>query len=119
VHCTPLRLLQAYQRKALKPLLTIEYKVIVSEHECHHFELEQGIGICIHIKYPECHAKTQGIGNSIYFTSRILVYCNYTTWLFLLPESYSLNVLVGNPQLLNYLHSSGGMDRFHRPEKKI
>jgi hypothetical protein len=91
----------------------------VSEPECHHFKLEQGIGICIHIKYPERHAKTQEIGNSIYFTSSILVYCNYTTWLFSLPESYSLNVLVGNPQLPNYLHSSGGMDRFHRPEKKI
>ena len=69
----------------------------------------QGIGICIHIKYPEHHTETQGISNSIYFTSSTLVYCKYTTQLFLSPESYSLNVLVGNPQLPNYLCSSGGI----------
>ena len=43
----------------------------------------------------------------------------YTTWLFSSPESYSLNVLVGNLQLPNNLCSSGGMDRFHRPAEKI
>jgi hypothetical protein len=34
------------------------------------------------------------------------------------PEPYSLNVHVGNLQLPNYLHSSEGMNKFYRPEKK-
>ena len=65
--------------------------------------------ICSSSERPERHAETQGISNSIYFTSSILVYYS-TTWLFSSPESHSLNVLVGNLQLPNYLHSSGGMD---------
>ena len=73
--------------------------------------------ICSSSERPEHHAETQRFSNSIYFTSSILVYYS-TTWLFSSPESHSLNVLVGNLQLPNYLHSSEGMDRFHRPEKK-
>jgi hypothetical protein len=69
------------------------------------------------------HALHAGTGNRYltpiaFMVYCSLVYCKYTTWTFLSPESYSLNVQVGNPQLPNYLHSSEDTDKFHRPENK-
>lgn len=98
-------MLELAWQKALKPLPIIESKVtsvIVSER--HRWNRELGIGI------------STFTSSTLVYCS--LVYCKYTTWIFLSPESYSLNVRVGNRQLPNYLHSSEDTDKFHRPEKK-
>lgn len=74
--------------------------------------------LCLNLNATTSGWNREPVSQPIAFTSIVKVYCKYTTWTFLSPETYSLNVQVRNPQLPNYLHSSEDTDKFHRPEKK-